>query len=355
MQAAPTSTDGSGKRRRLIFYAPEAKGRDWLDAYRLYIDGLIRLGNYEISIMAPNASPFATFARDTGITLHPLSDFSRTLLVRAPQLWPILTAMGRFRYDLALTPHASALRGLSQIARKTVGICLDDHLQGFEAAHHVITQTSGSASEAQDLFERKSGIDVLPPPHLCDWLVMKDLLDDRPFTIGAGADVMDEDQALGRFIHAAQLIRQELPDVRFVLAGAGGEEHDLRELADKIAPFVEFVGVVGDDEMVELCDIYCSTALQEAYSSRLCAMMDAGLCCLATCTNGSMDILKAGMVAPMLPTDDSFMLAVQLIDLLQDRAQIMRIKQACFERIREEDFHLEAFTSRFGEILDDAL
>lgn len=339
---------------RLIFYASESNGAGWLEAYRLYIDGLIRLDRYDIAIMAPNTSPFAAFARENRITLHPLSDFSRTLLTRAPQLWPILTAMGRFRYDLAITPHASALRGLSQIARKTVGICLDDHLAGFEAAHHVITLTSGAASEAQDLFERKSGIDILPPPHQCDWLVMKDLLDDRPLTVGAGIDVMGEDQALGRFIHAAQLIHQDLPEIRFVLAGAGGEEHELRELADTIAPFVDFVGRVEDDEMVELCDIYCSTAIEEAYSDRLCAMMDAGLCCLATCTNGSMDILKAGMVAPMLPTDDSFMLAVQLIDLLKDRSQIMRIKQACFERIREEDFHLEAFTGRLAEILDEA-
>ena len=336
---------------RLLFFAPEAKDEQILESYRLYLDSLIRLDRHKLAIMAPNQSPLAKFARDGGLDFHPLSDFSRTLLMRTPQLWPILSAMGRFRFDLAISHEGYACRGLNIISRNVVGICLDDNFKSFEAADLVIAQSSGGVSQAESVLGDEKSLACLPPPHFCSNLTPKSLPPGSNLTIGAGGK-MAESQGLGRFVHAAQLIHQALPDVRFVIAGSGGEEHELKELSDQIAPFIDFPGSMTMNEMAEEFDIYCSTAIEAAFLPELCAMMDAGLACMATCTNGAMDILKAGMVAPMLPTDDSFMLAVQLQELLEDRAHIERIKQSCFERIREEDFHPQTFTTRLGEILD---
>ncbi|TLP44854.1 glycosyltransferase family 4 protein [Cohaesibacter sp. CAU 1516] len=346
------ANEQAAHRPSLLFFAPDRADAALAEAaYMLYLDELLDAQQFDITIIAPNGSRLADRARAEGLTLHPLSDFARKLLMRTPQLWPILTAMRRWRYDIALTHEGYACRGLGVIARKVVGICHDDQVERFSAANQIIVLNSGIADLAKDLIEDGPPIEVLPYPYDCRFDSVKTLPDEQtPLRIGTSAPFLEGD-GLGVFIHMAQLLKQSHPEIHFVVAGNGPTEHDMKELADHIAPFIEFVGVASSYELANSIDLFCLTSRDTAYSLDLCSMMDAGLACVATCTNGAMDILKGGMVAPLVPIDDGFMLAVQLQELLDDRAHIYRIKKACYERIREEDFSRSHFSYRLQNLL----
>ncbi|WP_119308409.1 glycosyltransferase family 4 protein [Cohaesibacter haloalkalitolerans] len=347
MQAMDSATNSDQTRKTLLFFAPEVQDAAILNAYEIYLHHLSHSELFDITIMAPNGSPFGEEARTMGYRMYPVSDFSRKLLLRTPQLWPILTATRRFRFDYAICHEAFGCRGLSHIARKVIGVCHDDMYEGFKNASRMVAITSSLAEEAKAHFEGQVPVDVLPYPYECQFTEITPLPegDDAPLTIGASGPFLEGD-GLGIFIHAAQLLHQSSPDARFVIAGQGPLEHELKELSDHIAPFIDFAGPMDASEMAEAFDIYCLAASNAPYSVPLCQMMDAGIACVSTCASGPMDILKGGMVAPLVPMSDSFLLAVKLQELLEDRPQIERIKKACFDRIREEDFSPRIFEEK---------
>ena len=347
MQTMDSHVNPEQPRKSLLFFAPERKDAAILEAYDIYLHHLSHSKRFDITIMAPNGSPFAEDARSMGYKMYPISEFSRKLLLRTPQLWPILTATRRFRFDYAVSHEAFACRGLGQISRKVIGVCHDDILEGFRHANRLVTLTSSIGEEAEHLFEDTVPVDVMPYPYETQFSDIKPLpqAEERPLTIGASGP-FEEGDGLGTFLHAAQLLHQSCPDVKFIIAGQGPLEHELKELADHIAPFVEFMGPMDAAEMAESFDLYCLAAANAPYSFSLCQMMDAGIACVSTCASGPMDILKGGMVAPLVPIGDAFLLAVKLQELLEDRPQIDRIKQACFERIREEDFSPRIFEEK---------
>ncbi|WP_319410643.1 glycosyltransferase [uncultured Cohaesibacter sp.] len=347
MQTMDSHVTFEPPRKTLLFFAPEVKDGAILEAYDIYLHHLTHSNCFDMTIMAPNGSPFAEEARSMGYRMYPMSDFARKLLTQTPQLWPILTATRRFRFDFALSHEAFACRGLGQIARKVIGVCHDDNLAGFKHAQRLVTLTSSIAEEADHLFEGNIPVDVMPHPYECQFSEIAPLPEDEkaPLTIGASGPFLEGD-GLGTFIHAAQLLHQSSPDVKFIIAGQGPMEHELKELSDQIAPFVDFAGPMDAGEMAEAFDIYCLAATNAPYSFALCQMMDAGIACISTCASGPMDILKGGMVAPLVPIGDAFLLAVKLQELLEDRPQIERIKKACFERIREEDFSPKIFEEK---------
>lgn len=332
--------------------APSPRLQSVLD---LYYSVLSDHDSLAISMMVPNGSVFANRARANDKVIYPLSDFSRSLLRRAPQLWPILTSMRRFRYDIAITHDGYAVRGLKQIASRVIGICHDDHFEAFRGADDIITFSSSTADAAElfygcDTIDGSSEIHCAPLPYMCLNSKIKELVPDQPVTVGAWGD-MTQESGLGHFIHVAQLVKQALPDVRFVIGGSGPLEHELKELSDQIAPFIDFVGPVHAEEMSDLIDIYCHTRSDDGLGLELATMMDAGVACISSYTHGPLDILRGGMVAPLVAVDDALGMAERVIDLISDHDKLLTNKTKCYQRIREEDFSLTSFAQRLEEII----
>ena len=70
-------------------------------------------------------------------------------------------------------------------------------------------------------------------------------------------------------IKAIPLILKEVPDTRFLIAGKGSEEKNLRELAENLAvsEAIDFIGFIANDEMADYlgaADVYVSTSLSDA-------------------------------------------------------------------------------------------
>jgi hypothetical protein len=340
------------KALRVLVYSSERASSDMPARQALYLAALAENPNIKLTVLAPNGSTLSKLAKEQDFPLLPISEFGRSLLRRTPQLWPILTAMRRHSFDLAISHDGYAVRGLSLIAKRVIGICHDDQFEPFKAVDILLTLSSTAADKAKDVLEDDRNIQSLPYPYQCTSKVMKPISDHRPLTIGASVQFVQNNSA-AVFLHMAQLVVQERPDVRFILAGDGPEDQDLKQLGEQIAPFVEFPGNLTPAELSREIDIYCQTSRSEPFGLILCAMMEHGIACLSTCTNGAMDILKGGMVAPLAPIDDALSLTERLLEMIEDPSRLSAVKHACFTRIREEDFDVHSFADRLNEIVNE--
>ncbi|SNZ07059.1 glycosyltransferase family 4 protein [Cohaesibacter gelatinilyticus] len=336
---------------RVLVYSSERNGGNMPARQALYLAALTENPNIKLTILAPNGAALSQLAKEQELPLLPISEFGRSLLRRTPQLWPILTAMRRHSFDLAITHDGYAARGLSLIAKRVIGICHDDQFEPFKTVDTLLTLSSSAADKAKSVLDNDCDIQSLPYPYQCTSKVMKPEPEHQRLTVGASAHFIEKNGA-AVFLHMAQLMVQERPDIRFILAGDGPDDQDLKQLGEQIAPFVEFPGRLTPAELAREIDVYCQTSRDEPFGLTLCAMMENGIACISTCTNGAMDILKGGMVAPLTPIDDALSLTERLLEMIGDPDRLSSVKKACFIRIREEDFDVHSFVDRLNEIVD---
>ncbi|MCV6546099.1 MAG: glycosyltransferase [Cohaesibacter sp.] len=347
-----TRTAKKTKTVRVLLYASERQNKEMPARQALYLAALGENKALDLTVLAPNGSALAKVAKDLQIAFLPISDFGRSLLRRTPQLWPILTAMRRHHFDIAITHNGYAAKGLSIIAKRVIGLCHEDDFDAFKACDTLLTLSSSATDKAKARLDYELRIDRLPYPYQCTQTDIKKLPDNKPLTIGFYS-AFEEQNGQAVFLHMAQLVAQERPDLRFLLAGDGPLDQDLKQLAEQIAPFVEFPGDLSQTELAEEIDIYCQTTRTEPFGLTLCAMMEQGIACLSTCTNGAMDILKGGIVAPLVPVDDALAMTERLLEMVNDRERLIKTKQACYDRIREEDFDVMSFAQRLNAIVSE--
>lgn len=346
----PDATARDEQTLRILVFLSGNHSSDELLAIERYIDVLAAEPCIDPSILLPHKSPLFRSLADRGMRVYPLSEFARSLLQRAPQLWPILTAMRRFHFDIALTHDAFAARGLRFCADRVIGVAHHGDFDRFCDLDDLILLSSGACEDAAGELDGIR-LHTLPHPYDCQFDRIKPLPDNlETLTIGTALDLVAQN-GLGVFLHMAQLVHQAYGEVKFVLAGQGPMEHDLKELADQIAPFVEFRDHLSHQEMVEQFDLFCQTSQEASFSMALCRMMDAGIACVSTCCQGPMDILKGGMVAPLVTINDAFQMTEKIIELIENRPMLEGIKKAGFERIREEDFATAVFEDRLLDLI----
>ena len=85
MQTMDSHVNPEQPRKSLLFFAPERKDAAILEAYDIYLHHLSHSKRFDITIMAPNGSPFAEDARSMGYKMYPISGIF-------PQAAPTYTA-----------------------------------------------------------------------------------------------------------------------------------------------------------------------------------------------------------------------------------------------------------------------
>jgi phosphatidylinositol alpha-mannosyltransferase len=98
-------------------------------------------------------------------------------------------------------------------------------------------------------------------------------------------------------LQAYQLLAQDNPNVRLVIAGDGPDREKLELLAEDLQlPNVSFLGYVSEDLKLELlaeADIFCSPAIfGESFGIVLLESMATGTVCIAGNNSGYIDVMK---------------------------------------------------------------
>lgn len=123
------------------------------------------------------------------------------------------------------------------------------------------------------------------------------------------------------FIEAADIISKTVDNVKFLIAGTGPKEKELKELASKLGleQRIVFIGYVPEiDTIYNIIDINVISSVSEA----LCLSLIEGMClgkpCVGTDTGGIPEVIKDGYNGFLVPVRDSKELAEAVLKLIKD-------------------------------------
>lgn len=137
-----------------------------------------------------------------------------------------------------------------------------------------------------------------------------------------------------RLLEAWNLIRDDFPDWRLSIIGAGEEEAMLKSLADAldVTGSVRFVPPVKNMASVyAYADLYVMSSRYEGFPMVLVEAMAAGLPAVSFVCNGPDIIIRDGVDGFLAPQGDTDKLAARLAELMRDEEK----RRAFGERARE--------------------
>ena len=123
------------------------------------------------------------------------------------------------------------------------------------------------------------------------------------------------------FINAAEIISRDNNNVKFLIAGAGPMEKELKELARRLglADRIIFTGFVENTyEIFNIMDINVISSLSEALCLSLIEGMNLGKPSVASNTGGIPEVVKDGFNGYLVPVGDHSMLAERILELIHD-------------------------------------
>ena len=321
--------------------------------------------------------------------------------------WRLLTSGLRERPDLVITTHvnfspiAKILRQLRGIPYLAVGHGIEVWTlrnrsagPGLRAANGLVAVSEFTRNRMAEVLKIEPGrIEILPnsfeesrfnlapkPQFLLDRYGLRS---DQPVVLSVGR-LAQEDRYKGydQILRALPEVRTEIPNVRYILGGAGPDRSRLEALIDElgIKASVTFAGYVSDDELCahyNLCDLFAMPSKGEGFGIVFLEAMACGKPVLAGNKDGSVDALRNGELGVLVDPDNLQELSAAIVAVLaeverrkakggSEKSEI-RVSQSAIQ-IPEivfqpealhakviEHFGFERFKQRLGEILEPLL
>lgn len=145
------------------------------------------------------------------------------------------------------------------------------------------------------------------------------------------------------FIRAAQLVANEMANVRFVVVGEGSIGPQLRDLARQLnlVDVLYFLGHRDDlPELYHAFDLFVLTSLWEGMPYVILEAMAAGLPTIASDVPGSRDLVRNGATGFLVPPEHERIIAARVLYLL--RAPALRREMGRRARMVVEQSHTQA-------------
>lgn len=166
-----------------------------------------------------------------------------------------------------------------------------------------------------------------------------------------------EAKAVDDLARATADLRERVPGVRVLVAGAGPREAAIRSLAGELGLGDAFALLGHRDDVGELlaaADAFCLPSRHEGLPVSMVEAMDAGLPCVATATGGVPDLVADGetglLVAPAAPAE----LARALASVLTDASLARRLGEAGQAHVARENSPAVA-AARYGDLYEELL
>jgi glycosyltransferase involved in cell wall biosynthesis len=330
-------------------------------AFVNYVDCLGALG-HEVTVIVPRGAEYLRAALEdrfgARFAVHLLSaadiEIVRRLGVAPPALGDLLRGQ-----DAVLSHNSFLCRALSRSRVPLITVCHSDKWKGTARADAVVFLSDIAADRfVQDpkrpetIEHRRGQRFVLPnyyvaapgpnpyPSKPAD-----------PFVVSAAGRFV-RNKGFRDFIGAASRLRGEGRDIRFLLAGQGEDEKALRALSQAAGAEVEFLGWTDIDALAARSHVFCLTSEEEPFGFVLCEMMDRGVPCISTVTNGPWDILDHGEAGLIYPMGDADALAEAIRELYLSPKRRLEMSNKAFDRIRAPAFSKAVFTERLQQVID---
>lgn len=157
----------------------------------------------------------------------------------------------------------------------------------------------------------------------------------RPWTVGIVAALRPEKDH-ETFLHAAALVRAEIPNTRFLIIGDGSKRGELEELAHKIglggnAYFLGWQKI--NANLLKQLDILTLSSYSETFPAVIIEAFSSGIPVVATDVGSVRELLGSPLCGILVPPRDPAALAEGLIRLIKNhplanKISIMGLKRA---------------------------
>lgn len=172
-------------------------------------------------------------------------------------------------------------------------------------------------------------------------------------TVGTAARLHPQ-KALDVMIEAARIVVDAAPGTRFLIAGTGPSEAELRRKIQRLqlGSYVEMAGFVEDvPGFLRQLDVYVLSSRYEGLPFAVLEAMAARLPVVATNVGGVPEAVVDGVTGILVPPGDSRLLAEGILRLIRDPQMAARMGMAGRARV-EEMFSAEAMATRTIEIYE---
>jgi glycosyltransferase involved in cell wall biosynthesis len=158
-------------------------------------------------------------------------------------------------------------------------------------------------------------------------------------------------------LRAAEQVRLQVPDLRWLLVGTGPLEGELRaEVAQRgLTECVRFLGMRSDVlELLPALDVFVLGSRFEGLPISLLEAMSAGVACVATAVGGIPEAVDDDRYGVLVPPGDPVALASAVVDLLQDQSRRSALATAGTQHVQER-FSIEQAVRRTEELYEALL
>lgn len=144
-------------------------------------------------------------------------------------------------------------------------------------------------------------------------------------------------------IKAVPLVIKEFPSAKFIIAGRGSKEADLKKMAEGlgISRNIDFIGLISQDELPEYLrssDLYVSTSLSDAgIASSTAEAMACGLPAIITDFGDNKQWVKDGESGFLMPLKDYKFLAGKIVFLLRNPQKRLELGNSARRVIEEKN------------------
>jgi phosphatidyl-myo-inositol dimannoside synthase len=174
--------------------------------------------------------------------------------------------------------------------------------------------------------------------------------------LAAGESFHSYDQVL----QALPLIRQQIPDVHYLIVGSGDDRARLADMiqANNLQDCVTLAGFIPDAELTDyynLCDVFAMPSKLEGFGIVYLEAMACGKPVVAG-RDGGIDALCQGDLGINVDPDDILALAETLVQVLQKRlSHPLIFNRAALRQAVSEKFGTQAFSDRIADLMQAPL
>lgn len=152
------------------------------------------------------------------------------------------------------------------------------------------------------------------------------------------ANLHDEVKNHAMFLRAAKIVCTSDIDVKFLLVGEGNLLKPLSELAGElgVSENVNFLGRCSYvAEVLEISDVCVLSSRSEGFSNAILEYMAAGKPVVATNVGGAAEAIVHGVTGFLVDSDDHFVMAERIIELLMDKEKAEEFGNRGRKRVKE--------------------
>ncbi len=172
----------------------------------------------------------------------------------------------------------------------------------------------------------------------------KNVLSSGKIPVVGTAGPLEAIKGLPFFLGAAKRVlaaraQENLPNVQFLIAGAGPEEQNLRRLVREldIVESVTFVPNLYDfSTALAAMDIFCLPSLRQALGTIMLDAMARGIPVIASGVGGVYSVVNHNETGLVVPPSDSEQLADRILELLRDPPKAQTLAAAGRQAVLEE-------------------